>query len=388
MTAKKYFLYAFYSIALIAFNSFMSGMEGDKHLTLVLKNPNKALSNGRILATYFANKIPEIFQTSNGIPKNISANWRITVKACEAKYPFFLLDECPYGGAEDSCLLSRKNIPAFRGFFENVICTALSQKITDNSNKIINYVGFGSGKCFSDFRTIVKALHQHPQAKLNIHLIDQVFTPYTGPKDRVNTCETTNNDFSNPNNDFDTFVTQCTALLLSKQPNTSKDYNSFVFQTAYSFLAPFLLHESRFKQFLQGLSNNFPQAQLRLFIHSGYDTYLKNIATYNLGHADVIAASDILDGETEVHNHYKKLCVETFKYNKSLYNSLLTADKDKNIFLRFIGSASDLLALQANSFSSEELCSDLTAIKAYQKICEGISNSEDIIDELTQTQTS
>src|SRR5581483_3254570 len=142
---------------------------------------------------------------------------------------------------KSECQLSRQNIPDPKSLFESKLSIAMTQKIGANPNRTINYVGFCTKGCFSDFIVIAQTLRQHPGAQLNIHLIDECYSGYAGPKKEFcNTHEIKSNNFSDPS-EFNQFIQQYMRWAMGKTADLIDPSE---------ILKSFLPKEALFKQFL------------------------------------------------------------------------------------------------------------------------------------------
>lgn len=182
------------------------------------------------------------FKESN---KTLS-DYRSLLNKCISDYPLSLFYEC----AGFECSLSRFLFPKRRAWFEKMVVESLVEQ-SKKSDLPINYVNLGSGGLFQDILIITQALEQGVK-KLNIHCVDPLYKQ---------------------------FISTLKAKSLNK---SDLDFGAEEFEATYG----------RFKSFFRWVSSVYPASEIRVFIYSFAEDYIK-VAQKNLEFlADIVVVAD------------------------------------------------------------------------------------------------
>lgn len=243
----------------------------------LLTDPQYALNGLRSTRQEFDEELSKIllYPLSTPYGEDLS-NYNKLVKKIEKVCPLFLLDERSVEHDGKVCELSRSAHPHFRADFEKNAVTVLSEilKKQDETDTPTSLVSFTSDKRFQELVILTKTLAQNPQAKMNIHLINENQAPTVYDLDAIE---------------------------------------------------PITTVHTRDLQMLNWLHRTFPEAQLSLFTHPSVDNYLEYINREKTA-ADVIMAADIADDSEQ---EYIRLCGVTLNAKKSSQNLLLAKSPDE-----------------------------------------------------------
>jgi len=204
--------------------------------------------------------------------------------------------------------LNRVKNPALRHIFETRAADSLSKAFYEHTDELVSFTSFGSGHCFSTLMILTKALMNKPDAHLHIHIIDSLYTLPVKTRKFLHIGQQVSVDFN-----IQDYIEH---ILPLKYDNAPLSKNS-----AYSIVKP----EYTVSALLSQLCQQFPQAQLSLFMHSSTYNYLWYLKDHHLPHAHVITAADIKDYDSfgydaESEGDYRLLCRVTLFRNPSSTN--------------------------------------------------------------------
>lgn len=256
--------------------------------------------------------------------ENAVAAFKKHAQNMSAKLPICFLGECSAEGFFP-CILNRKTNPQYRKKFEDLVSTALVEKIAASPEPVV-YTTFGPGGMFQDFVILVKTLAQKPDAKLHINLIDRQYWLYVDCLHKLNQPRTVGTepiDISSIKKDL--------ILDARKDSSLAKKSDDEIERLLWQIT---LQNEVRFQQFITGLNTLFPKASISLLVHesaTGYEQYRKT--TQPPTTADVLVAADIEDDMCLMSNapySYTALCAAAFKLKPTAQAIYLSKDRTTN----------------------------------------------------------
>lgn len=242
-------------------------------------------------------------------------------RSLQSQHGTFLLGECTTEGW-GKCFLSRTYDPSFRETLETMASQELIKKIKSSQGEEVQYVGFGSGGGLTDMRIIVKALRDHPKAKIAIHLIDPKFqriSLYNNHKFKsheVTQCE-----------DVTTIIKTLVDYVREDFPDVKeyKDIPQDIKGQVRVAVNSIIMQQVQSDAFLSTLRTYFPSATIKLFCYTSAFEYTESISNHKLPWPDVIASADVCDESCRYAPYaYAHLCLEAMKGNKNSTNFCLT----------------------------------------------------------------
>lgn len=276
-------------------------------IKLIGQDPTKALG---IISCFYKQFSKGIDQLDTSEKNNAKKNYHL-LEEHEKKCPLILINECTLGD-EGPCIFKRAKNP-YREKFEFEVVSAFNEKLT-SSKEPIQYIGFGAGGMFQDLVILTKTLTQHPEAQINIHLIDYTYNCYLNlrlylksSREIYDTC----ND--EPTESAIRYLLKAENIEQDEQTKDTIRYN--------------LKKEGRlFRQFISALQKNFPKAQLSLFAHESTTGYLSYINAKKIAYPDIITGADLQSYTCSLYGaiyHYKTLCFAALQKKPNSKNFLL-----------------------------------------------------------------
>ena len=165
-----------------------------------------------------------------------------------SKTPVCFQTECV--GNDGPCPISRLANPLYRKVYTQAVTKAASSILSKDKNGLV-YVGFAAGGRFQDLVNLVNILDENKKAKIDIHLIDSKYSVYVDALDQLGPS------------------------------------HEVVVQGKHI----------KYYQFIKFLRDAFPDAKLRMFVHSSSESYLQHQKQNKANGTVFITGSDFDDNE-------------------------------------------------------------------------------------------
>ncbi|MFA6066039.1 MAG: hypothetical protein WC707_02540 [Candidatus Babeliaceae bacterium] len=286
----------------------------EKILHALLTNPQVALQYAYKVYHQCCNEL----HTSDAKNNNVSELMQKIITQFEKECPIFFLGECDQEDSSRGCILSRSHEPKNRAAYEKHVVGALLKILS--ANKLTQYASCASGGLFQDLVVLSKALHEKPDAQIDIHLIDAKFMPYMSMRDVLDNTREVKLDYSIDPNNF---------MRVLKEVNPEFQETS---RARKIIAADIVRIEPFIKQFVRQLKTTFPRARLAVNVHGTVATYCDYVSRKRLDSPDVIVGADIQDESNPDQNSigdYYQLCREGLIAKPNLYNKILVRSNNK-----------------------------------------------------------
>ena len=253
------------------------------------------------------------------IPVDVYTNQLLQhIQKKQQKSPLlFLIRECSH-----QCMLSRLENPYWRQMFEQKATALMCGVLQIKQGQPVVCTSFGSGYALQDLIFWTKVLQECPNAQLDIHMIDTLFSRLITFKKRSHT---------NPHlvEDSQINVDGYKQLLMSYfSIKGDETFSCEMLQSIKKDISTLVQTEYLYNCLLFWLHTHYPKAHISLCLHKNSQKYCTYLEKKQLSHADLIVAADIADFSDEHSRYlwdYYLLCSKTLEHNPLSCNVWLDA---------------------------------------------------------------